>query len=629
VSERATLEATLRKTLTPKFFWIFIAYAFALASTRAGEPFQAAAPAADQQSTACGAKAYCYDTPHFAATVTSFRTSTVNGYKIIDTSIRFVNKTDQPLVLGYVTASGFATDDRGNRSAVGGPNGYRGIGLVVGNNFDPKMIVRPGGWGEAQFELVLQGAPEIVGFHYVLDLTVAEVKTLEGNQHMLDGEFPLHFEGLANGVSQGAGSFAGAPDGLANAVSNLKAIFGKKKAVQNAATVANSAASTAAAVNAAANSAASQSSAAAVANTLGQAGPSSTAASQASTSTPNGVPASAPAGASQSLPANGGNQQPVVAGQSAAAPRSQGRASASPAQADLRGAALADPSDPDPNLGTAKVAVSAGKYDVVGIKLGMPAKDALSTLKTHGQFQITPDTLKYDFLPSPLTYGVSAVNAVVVRNGEHALPESEKIYLVLTMPPSQQVVTKISRYLMFSKDTAPTAESLVASLIKKYGTPSYDSKPKDLYASGSRYLYWVDDAQGHRLLNQEGAGGGFSDQINNCRSLSTFSYAARNIADPSIQVDSVQIQQVLQKGYTALYPTQFECANLTMIHANIFYGYPIGVAAHDVAGGLVVVMGSAPLDHTAADATREYLVQAAKSRDLAQKQKAQKNKPVL
>jgi hypothetical protein len=270
-SECATLEATLRKILTPKFFWMFIAYAFALASTRAAEPFQAAAPAADQQSTACGAKAYCYDTPHFAATVTSFRTSTVNGYKIIDTSIRFLNKTDQPLILGYVTASGFATDDRGNRSAVGGPNGYRGIGLVVGNNFDPKMIVRPGGWGEAQFELVLQGSPEIVGFHYVLDLTVAEIKTLEGNQHMLDGEFPLHFEGLANGVSQGAGSFAGAPDGLANAVSNLKSIFGKKKAVQNAATVANSAASTAAAVNAAANSAASQSSPAAVANTLGQA----------------------------------------------------------------------------------------------------------------------------------------------------------------------------------------------------------------------------------------------------------------------------------------------------------------------------------------------------------------------
>src|ERR1051325_4787965 len=203
---------------------MFIAYVFALGATRAAQPFQATAPVADQQSTACGAQPYCYDTTHFAATVTSFRTSTVNGYKLIDTSIRFLNKTDRPLILGYVSASGFATDDRGNRSAVGGPNGYRGIGLVIGNNFDPKLMIRPAGSSEAQFELVLQGAPQIVGFHYVLDITVAEIKTLEGNQHMLDGEFPLHFEGLANGVSQGVGGFAGAPAGVSNAVSNLKSI---------------------------------------------------------------------------------------------------------------------------------------------------------------------------------------------------------------------------------------------------------------------------------------------------------------------------------------------------------------------------------------------------------------------
>jgi hypothetical protein len=616
----------LRRILSEKFFWMFIACAFALDTARAAETFQAAAPAADQQSTACGAKTYCYDTPHFAATVTSFRTSTVNGYKIIDTSIRFLNKTDQPLVLGYVTASGFATDDRGNRSAVGGPNGYRGIGLVVGNNFDPKMIVRPGGWGEAQFELVLQGWPEIVGFHYVLDLTVAEIKTLEGNQHMLDGEYPLHFEGLANGVSQGAGSFVGAPDGLASAVSNLKSLFGKKKAVQNAATVANSAASTVGAVNAAANSAASQSSPAAVANTLGQAASSSTA-SQPSTSSPSGATASAPAAVSKNLPANDGNRQPDVAGQSAPAPRSQARASASPTQADLQGAALADPSDPDPNLGTAKVAVSAGKYDVIGIKLGMPAKDAMTILKAHGQYQTSPETIKYDFLPAPLVYGVLAANAVVVRG--QGLPNSEKLYLLLTMPPNEPKVAKVSRFLMFSKDTAPTSESLVANLNKKYGTPSYDSGQKDLYASGYRELYWVDDAQGHRLLNQVGGGGAYTDQINNCRSISTFSAPNAANVDSGVQVDPVRIKQALEQGYTTQYPQMYNCANLTIIYARILYGYPIGVAAHDVAGGLIVVVGSAPLDHTAADATREYLVQAAKSRDLAQKQKAQSNKPVL
>jgi hypothetical protein len=300
----------------------------------------------------------------------------------------------------------------------------------------------------------------------------------------------------------------------------------------------------------------------------------------------------------------------------------------SPTQADLRGAALAD-SDPDPNVGTAKVAASAGKYDVLGIKLGMPAKEAMAIVKAHGQFQVTPETIKYDFLPAPMTYGVMAANGVVVRSGGHALSESEKIYLVLTMPPNQQAVSKISRYLMFSKDTAPTADSLVADLTRKYGKPSYDSHPADLYYAGYRELFWVDDAQGHRLANQVGSGGGYSDQINNCRSISTFSFPAANPADPSIQVDSVRIKQALEQGYTTQYSKMYDCANLTMIYARIFYGYPIGVSARDVAGGLVVVMGSAPFDHTAADATREYLARAAKSRDLAQKQKAQKNKPAL
>ena len=575
---------------------------------------------------ACGGQPFCVETSDFTATVTSFRTSLVGSSRIINVSVRFQNRTAQPLVLGYVANSGITTDERGDRYIVYGGNGFRGIGLVYGNTFDPRLTLRPAGSGDTQFEMHLQANPQNAGQSFTVDLTIDEINN-SGGQPTLGGEFPLHFEGLANGVSQGVGSLAGAPDGLANAVSNLKSIFGKKKAVQNAATVASSAANTAAAVNTAANSAAAQSPSAS-ANTAGQAASSSTA-SQLSTSSRGAATTSAPAAVSQNLPAPDRREQPAPTQQTQAQPQTQSRAAASPTQADLRGAALADPSDPDPNLGTAKVAVSAGKYDVMGIKLGMPAKEAMAVLKAHAAYQTSPDTIKYDFLPAPLTYGVMAANAVVVRQGD-GRPGSEKIYLMLTMPPNQPVVTKISRYLMFSKETAPTAESLVANLIQKYGTPSYDSNLKDLYASpGYRDLYWVDDAQGHRLLNQAQAAGGYSEQISNCSRVSTFSYAARNIADPSIQVDPVRVKQELEQGYITQAPSNYGCANLTMIYANIFYGYPIGVAAHDVAGGLVVMMGSGPLDHTAADATRAYLAQAAKNRDLAQKQKAQKNKPVL
>ncbi|HKW63275.1 MAG TPA: hypothetical protein VJN89_12070 [Candidatus Acidoferrum sp.] len=203
---------------------------------------------------ACGGQPFCVETNDFVATVTSFRISQVGTSRIINVSVRFQNRTAQPLVLGYVANSGITTDERGNRYIVYGPNGFRGIGLVYGNTFDPRLTLRPGSSGDAQFEMHLQIAPQNAGQSFTVDLTTDEINTT-GNPPTLGGEFPLHFEGLANGVSQGAGSLAGAPDGLANAVSNLRSIFGKKKAVQNAAAAANSAANTAAAVNAAANSA--------------------------------------------------------------------------------------------------------------------------------------------------------------------------------------------------------------------------------------------------------------------------------------------------------------------------------------------------------------------------------------
>jgi hypothetical protein len=450
---------------------MFIACAFALVTTRAAQAQQVAAPAPDQQPTACGTQSYCYDTPHFVAVVTSFRTSTVNGYKLIDTSIRFQNKTDRSLIVGYVNASGFATDDRGNRSAVGGPNGVRGIGLVVGNNFDPKLIVRSGAWGEAQFELVLQGSPQIVGFHYVLDITVAEIKTLEGNQHMLDGEFPLHFEGLANGVSQGVGSFAGAPDGLANAVSNLKSIFGKKKTVQNAATVANSAANTASTVNAAANSAPAQSSSAGAANTVGQAASSSAPPPQVSTtSTPTGAPASEPTAVSQNLSAQRRNGQ--AAG--AAEPWTP------PADKAAEAVDLADP---------LKLPEAAKMPDVVGVHLGMTLPQALQIL--HGQYPRHQfQEIPYDYIPGQkLAYGFNV------------LPTNEiatDAVVSLTAPPSRQVVWHIVR---FTRRLHANHANVLASLREKYGKESFAGVSNGTITTDERnigMLFWIYDEHGSR-----------------------------------------------------------------------------------------------------------------------------------
>lgn len=188
----------------------------------------------------CNNPQLCQESSDFAATVTSFRVSTANnGARILDVTIRFQNKTNQSLILGYVNQSGNATDDRGNRSVPWGPKAYLGIGLVAGSNFDPRFTLRPGSWGDAQFELVQQGWPKLIGFGFTLDLAVSEINSYEGNQHTLGGEFPLHFEGLRNGVAAASpmfspGSISTGTGSYANAISNPCAAVGQNGKAANA-----------------------------------------------------------------------------------------------------------------------------------------------------------------------------------------------------------------------------------------------------------------------------------------------------------------------------------------------------------------------------------------------------------
>lgn len=163
----------------------------------------AEAPAAEPAvlaPSACVGQAFCYEAGDFAAVVTGFRTSVYGGYRIIDATVRFQNKTGKPLILGYALNSGIAVDEKGNRYAVGGPNGYRGIGYVNGQTFDPKFVVQPGSFADARFELSWAPGSAIVGSTFELDLTVNEINTVEGNQHTLGGEFPMTFRGLQNEI---------------------------------------------------------------------------------------------------------------------------------------------------------------------------------------------------------------------------------------------------------------------------------------------------------------------------------------------------------------------------------------------------------------------------------------------
>src|SRR5215470_1111167 len=170
--------------------------------------------------SACGNQPLCYDTPDFAVAVVDFRMSMSRGAKVKDATLRFVNKMNQPLILGYLDGSAMGLDDQGNRYATYYNTGLAGIGLVVGNSMDPKFTLQPGGAGDARFELYWRpGAQDPIGSTFQVGMTIREINTLVGGQHTLGGEFPLRFQGLANGIT-GAAPSAVAAQGVAGGAAN-------------------------------------------------------------------------------------------------------------------------------------------------------------------------------------------------------------------------------------------------------------------------------------------------------------------------------------------------------------------------------------------------------------------------
>src|SRR5215469_3455211 len=168
--------------------------------------------------SACGSQPLCYDAQDFAVAVVDFRMSITNGVKMMDATLRFVNKTAQPIILGYVDGSAVALDDQGNRYGTYYNKGLAGIGLVSGMNADPKFVIQPGAGSDARFELLWRpGQQDAIGSTFELDMTIRGINTLVGGQHTLGEEVPLRFQGLANGMT-GAGLASSAASAPAPAI---------------------------------------------------------------------------------------------------------------------------------------------------------------------------------------------------------------------------------------------------------------------------------------------------------------------------------------------------------------------------------------------------------------------------
>ncbi len=145
----------------------------------------------------CAADTDCVETRNFVATVTGFRTSKQGNTRVLTATVHFENKSAKPLTLGYVSASGVALDDLGNRYTVPDANSVRSIGEIVGANYDPKFTLQPGEGGDTRFELTWEPDKKAkAGKNFELDLAIREIAATGAEQYKLGQEHSLHFASL-------------------------------------------------------------------------------------------------------------------------------------------------------------------------------------------------------------------------------------------------------------------------------------------------------------------------------------------------------------------------------------------------------------------------------------------------
>ena len=144
--------------------------------------------------------------------------------------------------------------------------------------------------------------------------------------------------------------------------------------------------------------------------------------------------------------------------------------------------------------GTAKIAANAGFLQVVGIKLGMPVKDAQDALKAYNAgYKTEPLTLReYEALPGVL---MTPVLHAPNPGGPNAT-SGDDFHLLITYAPNEAFVWGVVRSMGFGTNaTRPPVDSTLAGLREKYG-------PESSRQPGGNRLIWIYDAQGKQMMGQ-------------------------------------------------------------------------------------------------------------------------------
>jgi hypothetical protein len=253
------------------------------------------------------------------------------------------------------------------------------------------------------------------------------------------------------------------------------------------------------------------------------------------------------------------------------------------------------------SIGAADAQSPSAAIDVVGIKLGMPLPEAVAVVKTYNpKLGLQTQTLELEGFDKPF------VTAIVARQPTESGKDSEEITLLVTTPPSNQVVWGIQRIYHFGPQTMVSLDNTVAGLRKKYGAENAYPLNTDTRVM-TKGVAWAFDTSG-KLMDSAQAKALY---------LACDAYLSGHF-------NPVALNNDLQGT-----PSPPQCNSVILANASIQAAQSAALGT-TVVGNLIFQVTNGAVYRAAINATRDVAIAAARAREKKESQKVdQRGAPKL
>jgi len=246
---------------------------------------------------------------------------------------------------------------------------------------------------------------------------------------------------------------------------------------------------------------------------------------------------------------------------------------------------------------------AAQSSDIIGIRLGMPLRDAYTILQTaHPTVKLGMYPINIPGIEKPVLEGFSF--------GFESFGRPERVIVDVTPPPNQQVVWKVRRYVSQQKIYRA---NVLSSLRAKYGKETA-TKPAVANDQQLTDMWWVLDEQGHPAkLPPPGTHFQTADlRVSECGQKLIYG------ADPG---SSWFVPDNLELSLPGLDPSDWCTSSGIALHAS--------VSAGDIVGTLNVEMFHVPLAVRSGTAEMAFVNEVVKRQRQQQIDQSKQAKPKL